>query len=178
MPHSIVLMGLMGAGKSSVGKRLSERLSLPFLDTDLLIESQQNKSVADIFLLLGEPFFRQLEANLCKQIVQGQPSVISTGGGMILNPENVLYLSQSGLMVWLDADPAILFERIQSDKNANRPLLNTQNPFETLKHLYDTRLPIYKEAADFKVRTDKQSIESICDTIIEFRKHGNICVRP
>jgi shikimate kinase len=145
---TVVLVGMMGAGKTAVGTALARLLAVPFLDSDEEIVRAANRSIAEIFERDGEPFFRARETEVLSRLLHGEPCVLSTGGGAFLAAVNRELIHQNGVSVWLRADLDLLWQRVRH--KATRPLLRTQNPRETLKSLYAVRLPAYA-AADLAV---------------------------
>src|SRR5262245_57025569 len=158
--RSVVLVGIMGAGKSSVGKRLAVRLGVPFVDADTEIELAAGMSIADIFSTYGEPYFRAGEARVIARLLEGGPQVLATGGGAFMNPDTRAVIGAKGISVWLKADFDTLLKPIRH--RTDRPLLKTEDPAATLKALIDQRYPIYAEAA-----LTVQSREIAHETIVE-----------
>jgi shikimate kinase len=146
--RSIVLVGMMGAGKTSVGKRLAARLGLPFVDADHAIEEAAAKSIPEIFAEHGEAYFRDGERRVIARLLRDRRQVIATGGGAFMNPETRAAIEASGVSIWLKADVEVLFERVK--RRANRPLLQTEDPEGTLRRLVEQRYPVYA-AADITV---------------------------
>ena len=142
--RSIVLVGMMGAGKSSVGRRLASRLGLPFTDADAEIEAAAGMSIPDIFQIHGEAAFRSGEARVIARLLDGGPQVLATGGGAFMNPNTRAAIGSQGVSVWLRADFDVLMRRIK--RRTDRPMLKTDDPPATLKRLMDERYPIYAEA--------------------------------
>jgi shikimate kinase len=142
--RSIVLIGMMGAGKSSVGRRLAGRLGLPFVDADSEIEAAAGMSIPDIFQIHGEPAFRSGEARVIVRLLDGGPQVLATGGGAFMNPNTRAAVAAQGVSVWLRADFDVLMRRIK--RRQDRPMLKTDDPPATLKRLMDERYPVYAEA--------------------------------
>ena len=140
-PRSIVLVGLMGAGKSTVGRRLAARLGLPFRDADHEIETAAGMSIPDIFSVYGEPTFRDGERRVIARLLQEGPLVLATGGGAYMNEETRERIKETGISVWLRADLDVLMRRVR--KRANRPLLRNPDPEGTMRQLIDARYPIY-----------------------------------
>ena len=140
----IVLVGLMGAGKSTVGRRLAARLSLPFADADAEIETAAGMTVSEIFERFGEPYFRDGERRVIARLVDGQPKVIATGGGAFVNEETRALILRDALAIWLDADPRVLAERVK--KRDTRPLLRGRDPLTVLTDLAAVRNPFYAMA--------------------------------
>ncbi len=165
-PHvkSVVLVGLMGAGKSTVGRRLARRLGLPFADADAEIEKAAGCSIADIFEFHGEESFREGERRVIKRILQGPPKVVSTGGGAFIDPETRKRIRAKALSIWLRADLETILKRVK--RNDNRPLLKNDDPRGTLEKLMIERNPIYAEA-DYVVDSADTAIDKVVDAIAE-----------
>jgi shikimate kinase len=142
--RSIVLVGLMGAGKTSVGRRLADRLSLPFVDADHEIEAAAGKSIPEIFADHGESYFREGEKRVIARLLENGPQVLATGGGAYMNTETRDEIRNNGISVWLKADFDVLMKRVA--KRDNRPLLNNDDPGTVMRNLIDTRYPVYAEA--------------------------------
>jgi shikimate kinase len=139
--RSIVLVGLMGAGKSTVGRRLAARLGLPFKDADQEIEAAAGMAIPDIFAAHGEAYFRDGERRVIARLLQEGPAVLATGGGAYMNPETRARIAEVGISVWLRADFDVLMRRVR--KRSNRPLLQNPDPEGTMRRLMDARHPIY-----------------------------------
>lgn len=140
--RAIVLIGMMGAGKTSIGRRLAARLRLPFLDADQEIEIAAAMTIPEIFAAHGEPVFRDGERRVIQRILASNiPQVLSTGGGAFLNAATRETVSQQGVSIWLRADADVLFNRVK--RRSNRPLLNTPDPEGTLRRLLAEREPFY-----------------------------------
>jgi len=142
--RSIVLVGMMGAGKSSVGRRLAARLGIHFADADVEIEEAAGMSIADIFEAHGEPSFRAGEARVIARLLEHGPQVLATGGGAFMNPQTRANIHGKGVSVWLKADIDVLARRLR--RRNDRPLLKTAEPMTTLANLLAERDPIYGEA--------------------------------
>lgn len=142
--RNLVLVGLMGAGKSSIGRLVASQLGIPFVDTDIEIERVSRMTIAELFAAYGEEEFRALETRVIKRLLKGGPRVVSTGGGAFINERTRQQVKRSGLSVWLKADLEVLWERV--GKRETRPLLKTENPKQTLEKLMTARYPIYAEA--------------------------------
>lgn len=151
---TIVCVGMMGAGKTAVGRALAHELNVPFVDSDAEIVAAANLEISEIFERYGEPFFRDRETQVIKRLLEGQPCVLSTGGGAFLRQENRDAIEQGGVSLWLDADLDVLWSRVKNKDT--RPLLKTADPFETLKSIYDERCPIY-ELAMVHVKSEKDA---------------------
>ena len=157
----------MGSGKSTIGKLLASRLSLPFVDLDDLIVSQAGKTIPDIFQDEGEEAFRALESRLLAEVLmRDSEQVIATGGGVILSAENRALMKESGRVIWLDASPVVLAKRIAGD--SNRPLLDGVDPLFKMISLAAQRNPLYAEVADLRVDTERLSTQEAVDTITAF----------
>ena len=166
--RSIVLIGLMGCGKSTVGRELSRATGAPFLDTDLLIEEQVGMDIPRIFAELGEPHFRALETALLNYL-RDHPSscssgIISTGGGIVLRPENRAILRSLGFVVWLDVDLPNLLSR--AERAQNRPLLQDQDREARLRQLLDARSPLYAQTAHFRINSSEIKPPQVADIIL------------
>lgn len=161
--RSIILVGMMGGGKTTVGKELSKVLGLPLLDMDAVIEEQIGKSIPDIFKNEGEAHFRALETALLQYLESSPennlPAIISTGGGVVTRPENREILRRLGFVVWLDVDVRTLAAR--TSRTTNRPLLNNVSRVATLRKLSEIRTPMYQAAAHLRLRTSKMEIHDI-----------------
>lgn len=142
--RSIVLVGMMGAGKTTVGRRLAARLKLPFIDVDAEIEKAAGQSIADIFAEYGEDHFRAGEQRVFLRLLGEGPQVLATGGGTFMNEETRAEVSKIGISVWLKAEFKTLFKRVK--RRSHRPLLKTANPEQVLRDLMAERDPIYSLA--------------------------------
>lgn len=140
----LVLIGMMGAGKTTVGRRLASRLNRRFVDSDEEIETAAQMSIPEIFAQHGEAEFRAGETRVIARILKQSDIVLATGGGAFINPDTRALILSSSVSVWIKADFDLLFARVS--KRSNRPLLQTDNPRETLKGLIETRYPVYAEA--------------------------------
>lgn len=159
----IVLVGMMGAGKSTVGKALAKHLSWEFTDTDHLIEQQTGVSIPVIFEIEGEQGFRRRESLALASFSGKERQVIATGGGIVLAPENREILKSIGAVVYLSASAAELYQRTRLDKN--RPLLQGPNPRRKIEELLAARLPLYKEVASVVIETGRQPVYQIVQKI-------------
>ncbi len=157
---NLVLCGMMGSGKSTVGKALSRLTGKPFVDTDTLIEEKYGV-ISEIFAKHGEEYFRALETQTVKELSGQDGWIIATGGGLVLREENVALLKEKGKIVYLKAEPSTLKERLSGDKR--RPLLQTGN----LETLLKKRAPVYESVADYIVQVDKKSPQENAKEIIE-----------
>jgi len=162
--HSIVLIGFMGAGKSSVGRALARRTGLPRFDTDEMVSARFDLPVSEIFARFGERKFRDAETEILREFSATQAAIVVTGGGIVLRPENVTMLQALGNVVSLEADEETLFRRIS--RRATRPLLQTEDPRATMLELLRAREPLYREAADFRLDTSQLRHEEVADAIL------------
>ena len=140
-PRPIVLIGLMGVGKTTIGRRLAQRLHLPFVDADNEIEAAAGMTVAEIFERFGEDHFRDGERRVIARLIDGTPKVIATGGGAFLNAETRALILDQSTAIWLDAAPHVLAERVS--KRDHRPLLRGKDPLKVLTELAAVRNPVY-----------------------------------
>ncbi|WP_210092257.1 shikimate kinase [Ruegeria sp. HKCCSP346] len=162
---TVVLVGMMGAGKTAVGRALAARLGVPFLDSDAEIESAANMTIPEIFERDGEPFFRTKESQVIGRLLDEQKGILSTGGGAFLQPENRRIIAEKGAAVWLRADLNVLWNRVRHKDT--RPLLRTADPYATLKSLYEARVPVYARA-DLTVDSDGEtSIENMVGRVVD-----------
>lgn len=158
--RSIVIIGLMGAGKSTIGKRVAQMLGLPFIDADAEIENVSRMTIPELFETYGEPEFRDLEHRVIKRILKTGPRVLATGGGAFMNGATRKAIAKAGISVWLKADIDVLIERVS--RKSNRPLLKTKDPRATMQDLVDLRYPVYA-SADITVmsRDEKKDVMAV-----------------
>ena len=142
--RSVVLVGMMGAGKSTIGRRLAARLRLPFLDADIEIEAAASMSIPDIFATHGEPYFRDGEARVIARLLDNGPAVIATGGGAFMREETRNRIRDKAVSIWLKADADVIMKRVK--RRADRPLLQTEDPAATVSRLLEAREPVYQSA--------------------------------
>lgn len=165
--NNIFLVGPMGSGKSTIGRRLAKKLALQFIDSDQAIENRTGARIALIFEIEGEDGFRKRESELIEELTSLSDIVLATGGGVVLDPENRKYLAERGLVVYLRAGIKQLLRRTARDKK--RPLLNTDNPREKMQKILETRTPLYEQIADLVVNTDRQPVAQVIEEICKFR---------
>ena len=164
LKKTIVMVGMMGAGKTAVGRALAARLGVPFLDSDHEIETAANMTIPEIFARDGEAFFRLKERQVISRLLTEECGVLSTGGGAFLAEENRKTISENGASIWLKADLEVLWNRVRH--RDTRPLLKTADPYATLAEIYEARVPFYAEA-DIAVQSDGQaSIEEMVDRVV------------
>ncbi len=165
LKKTVVMVGMMGAGKTAVGRALAGVLNVPFLDSDAEIETAANMSVQEIFARDGEPFFREKEAQVIARLLETERCVLSTGGGAFLAEGNRSLITQMGVSVWLNADLPVLWQRVRHKDT--RPLLRTENPHETLSGIFESRVPIYR-LADLEVVSEARfSIEEMAHRVVD-----------
>ena len=161
--RSVVLVGMMGAGKSSVGRRVALRLGIPFVDADTEIEKAAGMAITDIFAIRGEAEFRAGEARVILRLLEGGPQVLATGGGAFINPDTRAAIAAKGISIWLKAEPDVLMKRIK--RRQDRPLLHTADPAATLRKLLEEREPVYA-LADLTVQSREVTHDRIVDEIV------------
>ena len=164
LDRPVVLVGLMGAGKSTVGKRLAARLGLPFIDTDAEIESAAGLTAAEIFELYGEADFRDGERRVVARLIDGECKVIATGGGAFVDPRTRALLNEQAITIWLDAPIEVLVDR--TSKRDTRPLLRNGDPRTTLKRLAEQRRPAYAQA-HIRIVTGNGAHADVVDAILK-----------
>jgi shikimate kinase len=162
-PRSVVLVGMMGAGKSSIGRRLAGRLCIPFADADSEIEAAHRMTILDIFSIYGEAYFRSGETRVIARLLEGGPQVLATGGGAFMNADTRGAIGANGISVWLDAEFDVLMRRLK--RRQDRPLLKTEDPGETLRALMAERYPVYAQA-DITIQSRDVPHEEIVDEIV------------
>ena len=164
---NIALIGFMGTGKTSVGRIVADQLHFEYVDTDELIQSQTGRSITDIFAKDGEPAFRALEQKTVEELVGRMKTVISTGGGLPVNPKNLASLKSHALVVSLWSSPEKIWERVRHQ--SHRPLLHDKNPQAKIRELLDAREPFYKQA-DVLLNTDLRSVREVAQQVVhQFR---------
>ena len=162
--RNLVLVGMMGAGKSSIGKRLAERLGMRFLDADAEIEAAAGQTIPEIFAEHGEPYFREGEKRVIARLLDEQGLVIATGGGAFMSAETRERIAQRGISIWLKAEVDVLMHRVR--KRSNRPLLKTADPEATMRGLMEMRHPVYA-LSDVTVQSREVAHEVIVGEILE-----------
>jgi shikimate kinase len=169
--RSVVLVGMMGAGKSTIGRRLAARLRLPFLDADIEIEAAAGMSIADIFETHGEPHFRDGEARVIARLLESGPAVLATGGGAFIREETRRRIRDKAVSIWLKADADIIMRRVK--RRADRPLLQTADPAATVGRLIEEREPVYQHA-DLTIWSRDVPHDKIVEECIE-ALHALLC---
>lgn len=161
---TVVLVGMMGSGKTAIGRAMALKLDVPFVDSDAEIEAAAKATISEIFARSGEPFFRNREAEVIERLLQSTPCVLSTGGGAFLEERNRAAIFKYGVAVWLDADLDLLWERVRHKDT--RPLLRTNDPRKTLRKIFKDRAPIY-QLADLRVEAKPEySIDYMTDEVM------------
>lgn len=160
---NLVLTGFMGTGKTTIGRQVSRRLNMKFVDTDQEVEHVTGLTVREIFDKFGEIRFRSEEKAAVVRVCRNDEQVIATGGGVVLNPENIKELEKNGIIICLSASPEVIHQRTKNKKN--RPILNTDDPLQTIRDRLAERKPLY-EAAGVMVDTDNRSIEEVVTEVI------------
>ena len=163
--QNIFLIGLMGAGKTTIGRQLASELSLEFFDSDHEVEKRTGVTITHIFDIEGEVGFRKRETAMLDELTEKKGIVLATGGGAILKPENRQFLMSRGTTIYLYANIDTLLERTSKDRN--RPLLQTEDPHAKLEELLDIRDPLYRETADIIIDTGKDSVRLALKEILE-----------
>ena len=163
--RSIVLVGMMGAGKSTIGRRLAARLRLPFLDADIEIEAAHaGLTIPEIFATHGEPYFRDGEARVIARLLDSGPAVIATGGGAFMREETRNLIRAKAVSIWLKADADVIMKRVK--RRADRPLLQTEDPAATVSRLLEAREPVY-QSADLTIWSRDVPHDRIVDECID-----------
>ncbi|PZU85003.1 MAG: shikimate kinase [Shinella sp.] len=161
--RNLVFVGLMGAGKSAIGRMVAGQLGLPFVDTDVEIERVSRMTISELFAAYGEDEFRALETRVIKRLLKSGPRVVSTGGGAFINEKTRRQIEKGGISLWLNADLDVLWERV--NKRDHRPLLKTENPKKTLEDLMQKRYPVYA-LADISVLSRDVRKEIIANEVL------------
>ncbi len=169
--QSIVLVGMMGSGKTSVGRCLQRRTGLNILETDEMVASNFGMSIAEIFSKHGEKKFREAETQALRTVSRTKRAVIATGGGMVSRKENVEILKRLGLIVWLDGNEETLFAR--ASRRTDRPLLQTKNPRKAFSEILRERRPLYAKIADIRIDTSELTGEEVAIAILTKFKRVN-----
>ncbi len=165
LKKTVAMVGMMGAGKTAVGTAVARHLGVPFLDSDEEIVRAANASIAEIFERDGEPFFRARETEVLGRLLRGTPCILSTGGGAFLAEANRKLIAEAGVSVWLRVDLDLLWNRVRH--KTTRPLLRTANPRETLRALYEARLPFYQQAEIAVDSASDYSVEDMARRVVE-----------
>ena len=162
--RNLVLIGFMGSGKSSVGRELARRWGYRFIDTDAMVRHKYDLAIPDIFAKFGEPFFREAEYQALVRLQGIGSTVIATGGGIVTQPRNLPLLRTLGPVIWLSADQTTIVDRV--GKSTHRPMLNQENPEESVTRLLAERAPLYRKAADLLIETSGLTHREVADRIV------------
>jgi shikimate kinase len=165
---NIVLTGFMGAGKTVVGKRLAEKTGMKVVDTDTKIEKETGLSISEIFSNLGESYFRRLEKKVVEEVSNLKNHIIITGGGVVLDEENMKNLRKNGIIVYLHAEPDVIYSRIKNE--TQRPLLQVDDPKKKIKELMELRAPFYANH-DIKIDTSSLSVDEVVEKILQLTRN-------
>ncbi|WP_320046719.1 shikimate kinase [uncultured Ilyobacter sp.] len=166
MKDNIALIGFMGSGKTTVGRQLAKALEMKFVDIDKLIAAKESKNISEIFSEKGEGYFRRLEKQIVVEESKDNNVIISTGGGVIIDNDNIKNLRKTSFVVFLDCEIECIYNRVKRRKN--RPLLNVENMYETIQELYEMRKVLYKISSDFRVEIDSDT--NIYDTVDKIKE--------
>ena len=173
----LALVGLPGSGKSTVGRQLARRLSVPFTDSDHVIEQRIGCSIRDFFEREGEAAFRDIEESVIRELVEAPAGVLATGGGAVLRPANRECLRQATSVIYLRSTPEEVFRRVRHD--GARPLLQVADPLSRLRALYEQRDPLYRETAHFIIETGRPSVPTLVNMIVmQLELAGIVPPRP
>ncbi|TWF50319.1 shikimate kinase [Neorhizobium alkalisoli] len=162
--RNLIFVGLMGAGKSVIGRLVAQTLSIPFIDTDAEIEKVSRMSISELFAAYGETEFRALETRVIERLLKQGPRVVSTGGGAFINEATRAQIKLGGVSIWLKADLDVLWDRVS--RRDHRPLLKTENPRQTLENLMIQRYPVYAEA-DMTILSENVRKEVMVDEVLK-----------
>jgi shikimate kinase len=174
-PDNLFLVGYRCTGKSSVGRSLAATLSLPFIDTDSLVVSENGMSIREIVISRGWEAFRRLEHTALQQVCTMDRRVVATGGGIVLDADNIKLMKKSGRIIWLRASPETIKARMLQDQASKtlRPALTSTDSISEIEETLVERAPLYQHAMDFSVDTDHRGVDEICDFIIRRLKAGS-----
>lgn len=162
--RTLIMVGMMGAGKSSIGRRLASRLGMAFVDADTEIELAANATIPEIFEQHGEGYFRDGERRVIQRLLDGRPKVLATGGGAFIQPETRAAIKSGGISIWLRADRDLLLSRVK--RRNNRPLLKVDDPAAAIDRLIAERYPVYAKA-DIQVESRDVAHDVVIDDILE-----------
>ncbi|TDT76964.1 shikimate kinase [Litoreibacter halocynthiae] len=172
LTRPLVLVGMMGAGKTAIGGAVARKLGVPFLDSDEELVRAANRSIAEIFERDGEAFFRARETEVISRLLDGEPAVLSTGGGAFLSEANRALIDEKAVSVWLRAELSLLWSRVRH--KTTRPLLRTADPFATLTEIYEARNPIYAQAQLSVEARPEYSIDDMAEQVITTLHNANL----
>jgi shikimate kinase len=169
---NFVLVGFMGSGKSSVGREIARRRHMQFLDTDSIIRQKFSKPISEIFAAFGEPTFRAEETRCLEGLQEREQIVLATGGGIVSRAENRLLIRSLGIVIWLTASEEMIWERVS--RNNSRPMLQTPDPKNTIRHLLAERSPFYHEVSDITVETTGLTHCEVADLVLIKLNHWSV----
>lgn len=173
LKKTVVLVGMMGCGKTSVGRALARKLSVPFCDSDEEIERASNYTIPELFSRFGEVFFREKETQVLTRLLKGPPQILSTGGGSYMQHINRVIISEYGVALWVRAEVNLLWARVKG--KSHRPLLQTDDPYQTLKEINHSRAPIYAQAPLHVTAFSTHSINDTAQLVVrELLRHPEI----
>lgn len=161
---TIFITGFMGAGKTTIGQLLASQLQIPVIDTDVYIEQREGAAISEIFRDKGEAYFREAETAALQQLCTNEQKIVTTGGGIIMKEQNRQFMKKHGVVIFLEVDLAVIFDRLKGD--TSRPLIQNQEQARIQK-LYESRLPLYREAAHLVIHTTDQTAEQVADEVIQ-----------
>lgn len=167
---NIVLVGFMGTGKTAAAKALAHETGKKYVSTDELIEEHEGKAISDIFKEKGEPYFRRVEKEVLKGVMEGTDQIVDAGGGVVLDDENIKNIKKNGVMICLWASPEVIYKRTK--RHTHRPLLNVEDPRKKIKEILNFRKPFY-DKADFHIETRSMDIKEVVGEIIKIMKGMN-----
>ncbi len=165
MLKTIVLVGMMGSGKTSIGKELAKTLNIDFIDSDKEIEKKCKKTIPVIFEIKGEKYFRKIEEKICCKLIDGKPKILSLGGGAFLSGKTRKKINSYGISIWVSTDLKDIYNRLSKSKN-KRPMLDYNNLKKSIKEIYNSRKKIYKKA-DYTIKIKSDNKKSIIKKIME-----------
>lgn len=166
---NLIFIGMMGSGKTSIGKLIAQKQGMQFIDSDKIIENVYENDISCIFATIGEKSFREIEKKIIQHISRVNNCIIATGGGVPLDPENICNLKKNGKVIWIKTDANIIMERVGND--TSRPILQTGNPEKKIRQIMTERETIYKSSCDIQVDTSAVSLEEAADLIINMVKN-------
>ncbi|WP_100402356.1 shikimate kinase [Bacillus sp. FJAT-42315] len=161
---TIFITGFMGAGKTTIGQLLANQLQIPVIDTDVYIEQREGAAISEIFGDKGEAYFREAETAALQQFCTNEQKIVTTGGGIIMKEQNRQLMKKHGVVIFLEVDLAVIFDRLKGD--TSRPLIQNQEQAR-IQELYESRLPLYREAANLIIHTTDQTAEQVAEEVIQ-----------
>ncbi|MCR4337526.1 MAG: shikimate kinase [Candidatus Omnitrophica bacterium] len=162
---NIILIGFMGSGKTSTGKYVAQKLNRPILSSDEMIVQKEGQPIAQVFEKSGETYFRQIEKNVVKELATKSNVVIDCGGGVILDPENIVTLKKNGIIIYLITSPEFIYQRVKNRRH--RPLLNVPDPQSKIRELLEQRQSLYESSADLTINTDGKTPQQVGEELLK-----------